>query len=173
MPDTEVLAAIERSAVIAVLRAPSPDAALRTIDALVAGGITAVEVTYSTPDVPSVLVRARERHPDLLFGVGTVTEAAQVGESVDAGARFLVSPGYQASIAEAMLACGRVSMIGALTPSEVMAVRAAGADVVKLFPAGLGGPGFLKALREPFAGLRAIPTGGMSEFTAAAARVRG
>jgi 2-dehydro-3-deoxyphosphogluconate aldolase/(4S)-4-hydroxy-2-oxoglutarate aldolase len=76
MPDTEVLAGIERSAVIAVLRAPSPDAAPHTIDAVVAGGITAVEVTYSTPDVPSVLVRARERHPDLLLGAGAAAIAA-------------------------------------------------------------------------------------------------
>jgi 2-dehydro-3-deoxyphosphogluconate aldolase / (4S)-4-hydroxy-2-oxoglutarate aldolase len=157
-----VLDRVRTAGIIGVLRAPDPDTALRAIDALVAGGIVAVEVTYSTPEVAKVLVRAREQHPDLLLGTGTLTTVEQVAESVGAGAEFLVTPGYDEPVAAAMLAAGRVTMIGALTPSEVMRAQRAGADAVKIFPASLGGPGFLKALREPFPGLRAVPTGGVS-----------
>jgi 2-dehydro-3-deoxyphosphogluconate aldolase / (4S)-4-hydroxy-2-oxoglutarate aldolase len=157
-----VLDRVRGAGIIGVLRAPDPDTALRAIDALVAGGLTAVEVTFSTPSVGTVLTRAREQHPDLLLGTGTLTTVEQVAESVGAGAEFLVSPGYDEPVATAALASGRVSMIGALTPSEVMRAQRAGADAVKIFPASLGGPAFLRALREPFAGLRAVPTGGVS-----------
>jgi 2-dehydro-3-deoxyphosphogluconate aldolase / (4S)-4-hydroxy-2-oxoglutarate aldolase len=161
-PLTSVADALRRCAVIAVLRAPSADSALRAVEALALGGVSAVEVTYSTPDVPAVLADARQRHPELMLGAGTVTTAAQVRESVAAGARFVVSPGYEESVAVAMRDSGTTAIIGALTPSEVMAAHRAGADLVKIFPASLGGPSFLRALREPFPELRAIPTGGVS-----------
>ncbi|HEX3591827.1 MAG TPA: bifunctional 4-hydroxy-2-oxoglutarate aldolase/2-dehydro-3-deoxy-phosphogluconate aldolase [Pseudonocardiaceae bacterium] len=157
-----VAAALRAATVIAVLRAPSEEVAVHAVDALVLGGITAVEVTYSTPDVPSVLAEVTARHPDLLVGVGTVTEPGQVRESVAAGARFVVSPGVVPEVATAMRDEGTTSIIGALTPTEVLAARRAGAELVKLFPAGLGGPALLRVLREPFDWLRVIPTGGVS-----------
>ncbi|HVV19315.1 MAG TPA: bifunctional 4-hydroxy-2-oxoglutarate aldolase/2-dehydro-3-deoxy-phosphogluconate aldolase [Pseudonocardiaceae bacterium] len=161
-PLTPVAAALRDAVVIAVLRAPSADSAVRAVDAAVLGGVRAVEVTYSTPGVPAVLAAVRERHPDLLVGVGTVTEAAQVRESVAAGARFVVSPGYDEDVAAAMRAARTTAIIGALTPTEVLTARRAGANLVKLFPGSHGGPGFLRALREPFPWLRAIPTGGVT-----------
>lgn len=160
MDDT--LTALRRSRAVAVLRAPSAESALRAIDAMVRAGVGAVEVTYSTPDVPAVLAETGGRYPELLLGVGTVTTAAQVRESVTAGAKFVVSPGYDEDVAVAMRASETTSIIGALTPTEVLTARRAGADLIKLFPAGLGGPGLLKALREPFPWLRAIPTGGVT-----------
>jgi 2-dehydro-3-deoxyphosphogluconate aldolase/(4S)-4-hydroxy-2-oxoglutarate aldolase len=161
-PVSPVAAALRSAAVIAVLRAPSARSAVRAVDALVLGGITAVEVTYSTPDVPSVLAEVTARHPTLLVGVGTVTEPGQVREAVAAGARFVVSPGLVPDVAAAVRHEGTTSIIGALTPTEVLAARAAGAELIKLFPAGLGGPAFLRALREPFDWLRVIPTGGVT-----------
>lgn len=160
MDDT--LTALGRSRAIAVLRAPSAESALRAIDAMVRAGVGAVEVTYSTPDVPAVLTEAADRHPELLLGVGTVTTATQVRESVAAGASFVVSPGYDEDVAAAMRASETTSIIGALTPTEVLTARRAGAHLIKLFPASLGGPGLLKALREPFPWLKAIPTGGVT-----------
>ena len=91
-----------------------------------------------------------------------MTTADQVQRSVAAGAQFVVSPGYDAAVARAMRGTDTISVIGALTPSEVMRARRAGADLVKIFPASMGGPAFLKALREPFPDLRAMPTGGVS-----------
>ncbi len=165
MPDAKldsaaVSDALQRSAVVAVLRAPSADTALHAIEALVRGGLTAIEVTYSTPNVPFVLSRVRDIHERLTHGVGTVTEAWQVEESVAAGAQFIVSPGIDDAVIAAMHASGRTAVVGAITPSEIMRARQAGMSLVKIFPASLGGPAYLRALREPFPDLRAIPTGG-------------
>lgn len=170
----EVLVRLEDAVVVAVLRAPSADAAVRTVDALVAGGVRAVEITYSTPDVAVALRAVRERHPDLLLGAGTITHPAQAEESVTAGAEFLVSPGTLPDVTRAMLATGSVVLSGALSPTEVMTAVDLGADVVKLFPAGLGGPGLLKALRGPFPDVPFCPTGGvdagnLAEWVAAGA----
>ncbi len=167
MPDAKldsaaVSDALQRSAVVAVLRAPSVDTALHAIEALVRGGLTAIEVTYSTPNVPFVLSRVRDIHERLTHGVGTVTEAWQVEESVAAGAQFIVSPGIDDAVIAAMHASGRTAVVGAITPSEIMRARQAGMSLVKIFPASLGGPAYLRALREPFPDLRAIPTGGVS-----------
>jgi 2-dehydro-3-deoxyphosphogluconate aldolase/(4S)-4-hydroxy-2-oxoglutarate aldolase len=149
--------------VIAVIRAPSTQAALRGAEALVAGGVTGLEVTYSTPDAPAVIAALDEEFGDGIYlGAGTVTAPAQAREAADAGARFLVSPGTLPDIVEAMLATGRVVLPGALTPSEVMQCVRLGAHVVKIFPASLGGPRLLKALKGPFPDTPMMPTGGVS-----------
>lgn len=152
-----------RAAVIAVIRAPSVEAALRTVDACIRGGVTAVEITYSTPNVPAVLRRLGDVYGDrVILGAGTITEIHQVGPAVEAGARFLVSPGVDDAVAKAMLTTGLASLIGAFTPSEVMHVRKTGAHAVKLFPASTGGIEHLRALRGPFSNLRLVPTGGVT-----------
>ncbi len=148
--------------VIAVLRAPDPGRAGLAIDALVAGGVTAIEVTYSTPEAPFVIAEAVRRHPDAVIGAGTVTTRAQARDATTAGARYLVSPGTRADLTAAMLRTGLVVMTGALTPTEVMTAVELGAHVVKIFPASLGGPAFLKALRGPFPEVPLMPTGGVN-----------
>ncbi|MFT4219658.1 MAG: bifunctional 4-hydroxy-2-oxoglutarate aldolase/2-dehydro-3-deoxy-phosphogluconate aldolase [Microbacterium sp.] len=160
LPST--LDAARAAGVLAVLRAPNAASALDAIAALVRGGVTGIEVTYSTPDAADVIAEALRRHPDAYVGAGTVTTPAQAREAADAGAAFLVSPGTTAQVAEAMRATGAVSMTGALTPSEVMAATALGVDVVKVFPASLGGPAYLKALRGPFPDIPLMPTGGVT-----------
>jgi 2-dehydro-3-deoxyphosphogluconate aldolase/(4S)-4-hydroxy-2-oxoglutarate aldolase len=149
--------------VFAVLRAPAAAAALDAIDALVRGGITGIEVTYSTPDAAAVIAEAIRRHGDVAYvGAGTVTAAAQAREAADAGAAFLVSPGTVPALAAQMRATGAVAMTGALTPTEVMTATAAGVDVVKIFPASAVGPSFLRALRGPFPDVPLMPTGGVT-----------
>jgi 2-dehydro-3-deoxyphosphogluconate aldolase / (4S)-4-hydroxy-2-oxoglutarate aldolase len=149
--------------VVAVIRAPDPDGAVRAVDALVRGGVTGIEITYSTPDVPGVLATVAERYGDaVLLGAGTLRTPAQAREAVDAGARFLVSPGLDDEVVGAMLATGATTMAGALTPTEVMRAEALGAHVVKIFPAGLGGPAYVRALRGPFPDIPFMPTGGVS-----------
>ncbi|MBC6463208.1 bifunctional 4-hydroxy-2-oxoglutarate aldolase/2-dehydro-3-deoxy-phosphogluconate aldolase [Actinomadura sp. HBU206391] len=152
------------AAVVAVLRAPDPSSAVRGVEALVAGGVTGIEITYSTPDAPSVIAEIARRHgDDVLLGAGTVTTPEQAIEAVDAGARFLVSPGSTDELGRAMLATGVTLLLGALTPSEVMRVSALGAHAVKIFPASLGGPGYLRSLRGPFPAVPFVPTGGVNE----------
>ena len=156
------LATLRAATVLAVLRAPSAQAGIRATDALVAGGITGIEITYSTPDAAAVIREIRRRHGDAVYlGAGTVLEPAQAEEAVAAGAEFLVSPGTEADLAGAMLGTGVTVLSGALTPSEVMTAVRLGVHVVKLFPASLGGPAYLKALRGPFPQASFVPTGGV------------
>ena len=157
------LDALRAATVVAVLRAPSAEAAIRAIEALIAGGVTGIEVTYSTPDAAAVIREVRAQHGDAVYlGAGTVLGAAQATAAVDAGAEFLVSPGTEPKLAAAMLDTGVTVLAGALTPSEVMATLACGVHVVKLFPASLGGPAFLRALRGPFPDVDFVPTGGVN-----------
>jgi 2-dehydro-3-deoxyphosphogluconate aldolase/(4S)-4-hydroxy-2-oxoglutarate aldolase len=161
--DLDPLAPLREAVVVAVLRAPSAEAAVLATDALVAGGVTGIEVTYSTPDAAEVIRQVRARHGDGVYlGAGTVLTAAHAAEAVAAGAEFLVSPGTETGLAAAMLETGATVLSGALTPSEVMAALACGVHVVKLFPASLGGPSFLKALRGPFPHVSFVPTGGVN-----------
>lgn len=161
-----VIGQLRAAGVVATLRAPSAQSALRAVSALVDGGITAIEVTYSTPDVPAVLRALGAEFGDkIVLGAGTITRAGQASEAVDAGARFLVSPGCVDSIVAEMTQTGAATCPGAFTPTEVMRALALGADVIKIFPANLAGPGLLGALRGPFPGLRTMPTGGISTTT--------
>lgn len=158
------LPALADAGVIATLRAPSTDAAYTAVDALVDAGMRAVEVTYTTPDAGAVIAGLAQRFGDaVLLGAGTLTEPDQVTEAADAGATFLVSPGYDANIYAAIRATGALSMIGGYTPTEVQRLRKLNVDVVKFFPGSLGGPAALRALRGPFPDLNYVPTGGVND----------
>ncbi len=149
--------------VLAVLRAPSPELALEASEAIIRGGITGIEVTFSTPDAPAVIRELIARHGDDAYvGAGTVTTADQATAAADAGAEFLVSPGTLPALTRAMLDTDRVVMTGAMTPTEVMGALELGVDVVKIFPASLGGPSYLGALRGPFPQAPLMPTGGVT-----------
>ncbi|WP_298037505.1 bifunctional 4-hydroxy-2-oxoglutarate aldolase/2-dehydro-3-deoxy-phosphogluconate aldolase [uncultured Microbacterium sp.] len=160
---TDRLARVRETGVLAVLRAPSPEIALDTAEAIIRGGIPGIEVTYSTPDAPAVIRELIARHGDAaVIGAGTVTTIEQAEAAADAGAEFLVSPGTLPDLTRAMIDTGRTVMTGAMTPTEVMTALALGVDVVKIFPASLGGPGYLGALRGPFPDAPLMPTGGVS-----------
>ncbi len=164
MDKAQTLEAIRRLGLLAVIRGPSREATLKMVDALVAGGVTGIEITYSTPQAAEVVAALRQRYGgDILLGMGTLTEVSQVAEAVRAGAQFLVSPHTEAELGRAMSASGLPVMLGALTPSEVMQAHRLGSDVVKLFPGSLGGPSYLQALRGPFPNIPLMPTGGVSE----------
>ncbi|AZC12653.1 bifunctional 4-hydroxy-2-oxoglutarate aldolase/2-dehydro-3-deoxy-phosphogluconate aldolase [Microbacterium sp. ABRD28] len=166
---SDPLALVRRAGVLAVLRAPSADAALAAVDALVRGGVSGIEVTFSTPDAPAVIAAVRERHgDDVLVGAGTVLTAEHARTAIDAGAQFLVSPGTVPALVAAMTATGATTMTGALTPTEVMTAHALGADIVKVFPASLSGPGYLAALRAPLPHIPLMPTGGVTPDNVAA-----
>ena len=158
-----VLHGLERAGVLAVLRAPSAALAVQAVDALVAGGVRGIEITYSTPDAARAIAESARRHGDQIYlGAGTVLTPAQADEAVEAGAAFLVSPGTDEPLVAAMRATGVAVFTGALTPSEVMAALRLGVDAVKIFPASLGGPTYLKSLRGPFPDVAFMPTGGVN-----------
>jgi 2-dehydro-3-deoxyphosphogluconate aldolase/(4S)-4-hydroxy-2-oxoglutarate aldolase len=146
---------------IAVLRCADAEAAVAMAEGLVAGSLTTLEVTLTTPGALTA-IRELARLPGVTVGVGTVTDGRQVSAAVDAGARFVVSPGLAPDIIDAATACGVPAVPGVLTPTEAMAARVAGAAAVKLFPAGTAGVRYLRALREVFPDLDFVPTGGIA-----------
>ena len=122
MDRTATLARVKDLGLLAVLRGPSPELTLAMVDALVAGGVLGIEITYSTPNAPQVVAALNRKYGDsILLGMGTLTEAEHVALAQDAGARFLVSPHCDPALAGLMTATGLPVMLGALTPTEVIA----------------------------------------------------
>lgn len=164
MSKQTTLDTIRQLGLLSVLRGPSLDLTLQMVDALVAGGVRGIEITFTTPNALEVVKSLDRRFGDqILLGMGTLTKPEQAAAAKEAGARFLVSPHYEKSLAGAMKETGLPIMLGALTPSEVILSRKLGSDVVKLFPGSLGGPEYLKALRGPFPDIPIMPTGGVSQ----------
>lgn len=152
---------LRRHRLLAVVRGDDPDAALASVLALAEAGIALIEVSVTSRDETGVLVRARtELGPDAHLGAGTVFTEADVVQAEQAGASFVVTAGLVPAVAEAVR-LGLPALVGALTPTEVVAASLAGAAAVKLFPASLGGPGYLRTLREPFPDVPFVPFGGV------------
>lgn len=163
MNKNETLKKIKELGLLAVLRGPSPELTVQMVDALVAGGVTGIEITYTTPDAIAVVTELAGKYGDqIVLGMGTLTELHQPAEAKAAGASFIVSPHYEADLCKAMVASGLPMMVGALTPSEVVQAHRAGSDIVKIFPGSLGGPSYLKSLRGPFPDIPMMPTGGVA-----------
>jgi 2-dehydro-3-deoxyphosphogluconate aldolase/(4S)-4-hydroxy-2-oxoglutarate aldolase len=159
----QTLEKLREIGLMAVIRGPDPDSTVKMVEALYAGGVRGVEITYTTPQAASVVRRLdRQYGEDIVLGMGTLTEPAQASQAHQAGARFLVSPICETSLAAAMVATGLPVMIGALTPSEVFQAYRLGSDVVKVFPGSLVGPAYIKALKGPFPYIEMMPTGGVS-----------
>jgi 2-dehydro-3-deoxyphosphogluconate aldolase/(4S)-4-hydroxy-2-oxoglutarate aldolase len=163
----EVLERLRAARVIAVVRADDGEEAIAIAQALAAGGLEAIELTFTTPGVGAAMVEVRKRlGHKLMLGAGTITTPEHVAAAAAAGADFLVTPHLDVSLLEEMVGTGLLAVPGVLTPSEVMAATRAGAIVVKLFPASTVGVGHLKALQGPFPGLQVVPTGGISPASA-------
>ena len=159
----KVLARVKELGLLAVIRGPSPELTLKMVDALVAGNVLGIEITYSTPQAVSVVKALAEKYGDqILLGMGTLTMPEQAQEALEAGAQYIVSPITEPALGKAMVATGLGVMIGAFTASEVVQAYRMGSDVVKLFPGSLGGPAYMKALRGPFPEIPMMPTGGVS-----------
>jgi 2-dehydro-3-deoxyphosphogluconate aldolase/(4S)-4-hydroxy-2-oxoglutarate aldolase len=159
-----ILQAIQKLGLLAVIRGPSPELTIKMVNALIEGGVTGIEITFTTPDALSVVKTLdREFGSRITLGMGTLTSPEQAQAAKDAGAVFLVSPHTDDSLAEAMTATGLPVMMGAFTPSEVMKAWSLKSDVIKIFPGSLGGPGLMKALKGPFPDIPMMPTGGVSE----------
>jgi len=155
--------------IVPVVRAPSPEQALQAAEAVLAGGIPIVEVTMTVPGAIEVIAQlAKSMAPEVLVGAGTVLDAEVAQRCIDAGAEFLVSPGFDLATVRFANTRGILVMAGALTPTEVIAAWKAGSDFVKIFPCGaVGGAKYIKALKGPLPEVPMVPTGGVNLDTAA------
>src|SRR5260370_1154764 len=168
MEEKEVRAQIERIGIVPVIRASSPQEARFAAEAVWQGGIPIVEITMTVPGALEVISELVKTMPELLVGAGTVLDRNAARKCAEAGAQFLVTPGFDAPTVAAAKKWKLIIMAGALTPTEVMTVWKSGADFVKVFPCGnMGGPSYLKALKGPLPQVPLVPTGGVNLETAA------
>ncbi|WP_040807316.1 bifunctional 4-hydroxy-2-oxoglutarate aldolase/2-dehydro-3-deoxy-phosphogluconate aldolase [Nocardia concava] len=163
---TAAMDAILSDRALTVVRAPVIPDPVALADALAGSGIRAVELTFTTPGVLDCL-RTISETGRAVVGAGTVLSAWQAEAAIDAGARFLVTPGITEPVAEVAARHDIPVVMGAFTPSEVMRAMDLGAAAIKIFPARALGPGYLKDLRGPFPNVRLIPSGGVNAGNAA------
>ncbi len=164
-----VIQTIRDTGIIPVVRAKSADEAMKAIDAIREGGISILEITMTVPGAIGVIEQVSARYgSDALVGAGTVLDGETARACILAGARFVVSPSLNLETIEVCRRYGVAVMPGALTPTEVVQAWSAGADFVKVFPAGaVGGASYIKSLKAPLPQIELVPTGGVSLKTAA------
>ncbi|WP_169976878.1 bifunctional 4-hydroxy-2-oxoglutarate aldolase/2-dehydro-3-deoxy-phosphogluconate aldolase [Tautonia rosea] len=153
--------------IVAVVRSESGEQLADVVRALADGGVTAAEITFTVPDATEVIRVVRKALGDrIVLGAGTVLDPETARAALLAGAEFLVSPTVNTEVIRLCRRYDKAIMPGAFTPTEVLTAWEAGADIVKVFPADVGGPGYLKALRGPLPQVRVMPTGGVDLTTA-------
>lgn len=158
----DVMGAVERHRLFAVVRTDTADQAIRCALAASEGGIRLIEVTLTIPGWQQVFAGLRE-HAGAIVGAGTVLDVAQAEAALAAGAAFIVSPNTDPAVIALCRQRGVFVSAGGLTPTEVVNAWRLGVDVVKVFPASsVGGPAHLKALKEPFPQIKLMPTGGVN-----------
>jgi 2-dehydro-3-deoxyphosphogluconate aldolase/(4S)-4-hydroxy-2-oxoglutarate aldolase len=167
MKKQEVRALIEKVGIVPVIRTASPQEARFAVEAVWQGGIPIVEITMTIPQALDVISELVKTMPKLLVGAGTVVNQDLALQCFDAGAQFLVTPGFSQKTVAAAHYLDMLIMAGALTPTEVMTAWDAGVDFVKVFPcSSLGGPSYIKALKGPLPHVPLVPTGGVNLETA-------
>ena len=158
----EIISRLVKPGIIAVVRAQKAEQVPPLCEALLAGGVLAIEITMTTPNALAAIRDARTRFAErALIGVGTVLDGKTCQAAIDAGAEFVVTPICRIELVKLAQAADRPIMLGAYTPTEAQLAHEAGADFVKIFPADTLGPGFIKSLRAPLPHLKIVPTGGV------------
>ncbi len=158
-----VMERLAQAGIVPVVVLEKVEDAVPTAEALLAGGIDVMEITFRTAAAADCIREVSEKVPGMLAGAGTVLNVEQAKKAVENGARFIVSPGFDADTVKWCQENGVAVTPGCVTPTEIMAAKAMGLNVVKFFPAGVyGGLKALKALSAPFVGMKFIPTGGVS-----------
>ena len=162
MPRSEVTSEILARRVVAVLRLKDGSPLLDVAQALRKGGITIIEVTLTTPGALKAIADISATLPDVLVGAGSVLNREAADAAMDAGAKFVVSPVFKPEILKCAHDRDVCAMPGAFTPTEILAAREAGADIVKVFPADVLGMEYFRAVLAPMPGLLLMPTGGVT-----------
>ena len=169
MSKDNTMAQLAGCGVVAVVRAPDSQMALPLAQALAQGGVTSIEITMTTPHAVEVISKLSDALGDkILLGAGTILDAATCADVIHAGARFVVSPIFDAAVVDITRRLGAVSIPGAYTPTEILRAWTSGADLVKVFPAGNLGPGYFRDLLAVMPYLKLTPTGGVDVKTAGA-----
>lgn len=159
---------IVQSGIVGIIRAPDGAQLVDVAQALLAGGVDVLEVTFTVPHAHKVLEQVADALGDrVLLGAGTVLDTETCRTAILAGAEFIVSPGTNVEVIQMCRRYSKPALPGALTPTEVITAWQAGADFVKVFPCDVLGPAHIKALRGPLPQVRMIPTGGVTLETAA------
>jgi 2-dehydro-3-deoxyphosphogluconate aldolase / (4S)-4-hydroxy-2-oxoglutarate aldolase len=164
-PRQELVAQLKSIRVIAVLRAENAATAVAAARAILAGGVRAIEVTMTVPNAYEA-IRSIATDTPAIVGAGTVVTADEVDHCIEAGARFIVSPGCCPDVIERAKSHRTLVIPGAMTPTEVLTAWRLGADMVKIFPAARLGPEFLCDLRGPLPNIPLVPTGGITDGNA-------
>jgi 2-dehydro-3-deoxyphosphogluconate aldolase/(4S)-4-hydroxy-2-oxoglutarate aldolase len=165
----DILARLIEGKVVAVVRLDSGEQLINVAEALQAGGMSIIEFTVSTPGAVDMIKQATARFGnEVLMGAGTVLDPETARAAILAGAEFIVTPALNLATIELCKRYGKPIIPGALTPTEILTAWQAGSDMVKVFPADLGGPGYIKAVLAPLPQVRLVPTGGVSAENAAA-----
>lgn len=166
MTKREALDRLLEPGLIAIVRGRSGVSLVAVAEALLAGGVRAIEATMTTPGAADAIQELDHVLGDrILIGMGSILDADSARMSVDAGARFIVTPVVRLDVVRACVEMGVPVACGAFTPTEALTAHEAGADFVKVFPAEVGGPAYVKALLAPLPMLRIIPTGGVTPET--------
>lgn len=167
MPALSPLDRVLAQKIVAVIRAESPDLLVDVAEALLAGGVEVMEVTFTVPRAARVIEKVADKLGSrILLGAGTVLDTETARAAFLAGAEFIVSPAVNVDVIEMCRRYSKLMMPGAFTPTEVVAAWQAGADIVKVFPSDLVGPKYLKLLHGPLPHIRLMPTGGVNLDTA-------
>jgi len=168
MTQKEILSQITEIGIVPVVRTSSAESAVKAIEAIFRGGVRAAEITMTVPGALHALERIADQFGGkIVLGAGTVLDPETARACMLAGAEFFVTPNLRLATIEMAKRYSKVICPGALTPTEVLTAWEAGADVVKIFPAGnVGGPKYIKALKGPFPHIEMIPTGGVNLETA-------
>jgi len=169
MTKQEVAKRITDIGIVPVVRAASAKQGLQAAEAVCAGGISIVEMTMTVPGAIDLISQlATSMGSEVLVGAGTVTDAETAQRCIDAGAEFLVSPGFDLETVKLANRRDKLIIAGALTPTEVITAWKAGSDMLKIFPCGtVGGAKYIKALKAPLPHIPMVPTGGVNLTTAA------
>ncbi len=163
----DVVRRIAQEGVVGVVRLADAKLGREVAHALVAGGVSAIEITMTVPRAVELIAELSAAVPEALIGAGTVTDAQTARDVIAAGARYVVSPVFRPAVVEACLERDVPALPGCFTPTEILNAWELGVDAVKLFPATTLGPSFIKDLRGPFPSIKIVPTGGVSLGNAA------
>lgn len=169
MNKQDILKKIESSGLVAVVRAESGEQAARIAEACIAGGVAAIEITYTVPGAGAIIEELTRRYKpeDIIVGAGTVLDAITARESILLGAQYVVSPCFDLETVRLCQTYQVPVMPGAMTIREMVDVMRSGADWIKLFPGDLLGPAMIKAVHGPLPQARIMPTGGVRVDNAA------
>lgn len=163
----EVRACIEEAGILPSVRVKSREMARFAAETVYSAGIPVVEITLTTPGALEVIDDLAKRYPEMAVGAGTVLDEEAARSCIEAGARFLTSPGFVPEVVAYANTVNVVVLPGALTPTEIIAAWKAGSDLIKIFPTGhIGGVQYVRALKVPLPQIPLIATGGVNQLTA-------